>query len=77
VGGATSKDPSLTLEDSRIFSDVGVKGYVVPEMGGWAAGSILGAQAVRVSLDGKGASESTVVELLKETMKRRSASVSK
>jgi hypothetical protein len=57
--------------------DVGVKGYVLPEMGGWAAGSILGAQAIRVSLDGKGASESTVVELLKEAMKRQTASLSK
>jgi hypothetical protein len=57
--------------------DVGVKGYAVPELGGWAAGSIIGAQAIRVSLDGKGASESTAVALLKESMKRQSAAVSK
>jgi hypothetical protein len=57
--------------------DVGVKGYVLPELGGWAAGSIIGAQAVRVSLDGKGASESTVIALLKESIKRQSTAGSK
>ena len=61
----------------RNLPDVGVKGYVVPELGGWTAGSILGAQAIHVSVDGPGASESTAIALLKEAMKRQPASVSK
>lgn len=57
--------------------DVGVQAFVVPEMGGWNAGSIVSPQAIRVSLDGRGASESKAIELLKETMKRHAAAVSK
>ncbi|MCU1234224.1 MAG: hypothetical protein JWP63_2191 [Candidatus Solibacter sp.] len=57
--------------------DVGVRAFVALELGGWAAGSIVGAKAIRVSVDGKGASESTAVELLKEAMKRHAATVPK
>jgi len=43
---------------------------VVPELGGWHAGSLNGARAVHVMISGKGASEGKAVELLKESMKR-------
>jgi hypothetical protein len=70
-------EPPKLAQGFKKLPDVGVQGFVVPEMGGWGAGSILGPQAIRVSLDGKGASELKVIELLKETMKRQSASASK
>lgn len=50
--------------------DVGAQAFVVPDMGGWHAGSLHGATAVHVMLSGKGASEAKTVELLKEAMKR-------
>jgi hypothetical protein len=70
-------EPPKLARGFKKLPDVGVQGFVLPEMGGWGAGCILGAQAIRVSLDGKGASESRVIELLKETLKRQTASTSK
>lgn len=60
----------------RKLPDVGKKGFVVPDMG-WGAGAILGQEFIRVQLDGGVASESRVIELLKETMKRRSQAASR
>jgi hypothetical protein len=53
--------------------DVGTEAFVVPELGGWHAGSLNGARAVHVIISGKGASEAKAVELLKESMKRDTA----
>ena len=53
--------------------DVGAQAFVVPDLGGWHAGSLNGARAVHVIISGKGASESKAVELLKESMKRDTA----
>lgn len=53
--------------------EIGPQAFVVPELGGWHAGSLQGAQAVHVMLSGKGASEATTIELLKESMKRQGA----
>jgi hypothetical protein len=53
--------------------EIGPQAFVVPEMGGWHAGSLEGAHAVHVNLSGKGASEATAVALLKEAMKREAA----
>ena len=47
--------------------------FVVPEMGGWHAGSLQGTHAIHVILSGKGASEARTVELLKEAIKRDAA----
>ena len=69
--------PPKAAKGYKSLPDVGIKGFVAPELGGWVAGSIVGKQAIRVSLAGKGASEATTVDLLKETMKRHSASTSK
>jgi hypothetical protein len=55
---------------------VGQKGFVVPDMG-WAAGAIQGKEFIRVQLDGKGASELSVTNLLKETLRRRMQSATK
>jgi len=53
--------------------DVGAQAFVVPDLGGWHAGSLNGARAVHIIISGKGASESKAVELLKESMKRDTA----
>lgn len=53
--------------------EIGPQAFVVPELGGWHAGSLQGAQAVHVTLSGKGASEAKTIELLKESMKRLGA----
>ena len=51
--------------------DVGEKGFVAQDMGGWVAGAIAGKDAVRVSLDGLTASDANAIALLKETIARR------
>ncbi len=69
--------PPTLAKGYKSLPEVGAKGFVAPEMGGWAAGAIVGQQAIRVSLAGKGASEAKAVELLKEAMKRHAASTAK
>ncbi len=66
--------PPTLAEGYKELPDVGTKGYVVPEMGGWAAGAVVGADAVKVSVAGEKASADMAVALLKETIKRRSGS---
>jgi hypothetical protein len=51
--------------------DVGEKGFVAQDMGGWVAGAIAGKDAVKVSLDGASAGEASAIALLKETIARR------
>jgi hypothetical protein len=53
--------------------DIGPQAFVVPDLGGWHAGSLNGTSAVHVIISGKGASEAKAVELLKESMKRDAA----
>ena len=50
---------------------VGEKGFVAPEMGGWQAGAIAGANAVEVSVKGATASPESAVALLKEAILRQ------
>lgn len=65
---APSRGPGL-----KKLPDVGTQAFVVPELGGWHAGSLNGPRAVHVMISGKGASEAKAVELLKESMKRDAA----
>jgi hypothetical protein len=50
---------------------IGSEAYVVPELGGYAAGAIVGEEAVIVSLTGQNASRATAVELLENTIARK------
>jgi hypothetical protein len=50
--------------------DVGEKGFVAQDMGGWVAGAIAGKDAVKVALDGVTATEANAIALLKETIAR-------
>jgi hypothetical protein len=74
---ASYHEPPKMAKGFKQLPGVGVEGFVLPELGGWGAGCISGKQAIRVSLDGKGASEQTAIELLKDTMKRQTAAASK
>lgn len=56
----------------RNVPEAGKDGFVVPEMGGWAAGAASGKSFVKVSVSGSKASDATALALLKEAIKRRS-----
>ncbi|MEO7691318.1 MAG: hypothetical protein ABIS51_18685 [Sphingomonas sp.] len=56
----------------REVPDAGKDGFVVPELGGWAAGAVVGDAFVKVSVAGSKASDANALALLKETIKRRS-----
>lgn len=55
----------------RAMPDLGTKGFVVPEMGGWKAAVLRGEESIIVTVAGPAASQQTVVTLLKETLSRR------
>jgi hypothetical protein len=57
--------------------EVGPQAFVVPQSGGWLAGSLQGTHSIQVNASGKGATEAKTIELLKETMKRDAASPAK
>jgi hypothetical protein len=60
-------------EGFKEVPDVGAKGFVVPDLGGWVAGAIVGKDAIRVSVAGAAAGETSALALLKETIKRRAS----
>ena len=64
--------PSMA-EGFRDSPELGEKGYVAPELGGWVAGAMRGKEFVRVSVAGAKASADSAVALFKETAKRRPA----
>ena len=70
VGPARYHERPSAAPGYKKMPEIGEKAFVVPEMGGWHAGSLHGEHAVHVTLDGKGASEAKTVELLKEAMQR-------
>ena len=64
-------EPPSAAPGYRVLPDVGVKGFVAPQLDGWVAGAVVGEDAIRVSAAGATASEATTVSLLQDTMKRR------
>ena len=64
------RDPSLA-DGYRELPDIGVKGNVTPDMGGWIAAAIVGEESVIASVAGQGANADQAVALLRETIKRR------
>jgi hypothetical protein len=61
-----------TLADGyRELPEMGEKAYVAPEMGGFVASALAGADSVKVSVAGDEASPDRAIALLKETLKRR------
>jgi hypothetical protein len=70
VAGKDHNPPS-GANGFREVPDVGKDGFVVPEMGGWAAGAVRGKTAVEVSVRGRSASPDLAVALLREALKRQ------
>jgi hypothetical protein len=64
--------PSLA-KGFKEMPDIGTKGFVAPDMGGWVAGAIVGNEAVKVVVAGPKATETNAVSLLKEAIKRHAA----
>ena len=55
-----------------MLADVGTKGYVAAHLlWDWNAAAIQGDNAVMVAMDGPIANEKTTVDILRETLKRR------
>lgn len=71
VAASYLSEPRLA-KGYKPLPNVGAKGHVLPEMGGWKAAAIFGPDAVVVMVSGKGASEAGAVALLQEAVKRRS-----
>ena len=66
-------EPPSAAAGYRELADVGVKGFVAPQLDGWVAGAIVGEDAIRVSAAGATASEVATVSLLQDTIKRRAS----
>jgi hypothetical protein len=64
-------EPHRGAPGFRQVSDVGTKGFVESELGGWNAGAITGPDAVVVAVSGPKASDAVAIALLKETIARR------
>lgn len=67
---AANHEPPKASAGYKPVADVGREGFVAPYLGGWLAGAIVGDEAIRVSVDGTGASEATAIALLKEVIER-------
>ncbi len=66
---ASDHSPLSHAEGFRKLSDVGTKGFVVPQMGGWQAGAIQGERSINVTT-GSASSEAKTIALLREAVKR-------
>jgi hypothetical protein len=63
-----------TLADGfKEVPDVGTKGFVAQDLGGWVAGAIVGKDAIRVAVVGATAGEASAMALLKETVRRHAS----
>ena len=72
VPSSYHEEPTLAA-GYRALTDVGAKGFVAPQLDGWAAGAIVGQDAIRVSAAGAAATEATAISLLEDTIKRRAS----
>ena len=64
-------EPHRGAPGFRQVPDVGSKGFVESELGGWNAGAITGPDAVVVAVSGPKASDAVAIALLRETIARR------
>lgn len=62
-------EPPKLAPGFKKLDDVGTKGFVVPQMGGWHAGAIQGGKSINVSTSHT-SSEAQTVAFLKEALKR-------
>lgn len=71
VVGARHHEAPTRANGYRALAEVGQRGFVVPELGGWTAGAIVGDEAIRVSVTGPKATAQGAIGLLGETIARR------
>jgi hypothetical protein len=69
IVAAKDHSPPSGAAGFKKLSDVGTKGFVVPQMGGWQAGAIQGAKSINISTGGA-SSETKTIALLREALKR-------
>lgn len=70
VSASYHEQPTLA-KGYKAMPELGTKGFVVPEMGGWKAAVIRDKESIIVTVAGPAASQQTAIALLKETLSRR------
>ena len=70
IVAADDHSPPSAAPDFKKLPDVGIKGFVVPQIGGWQAGAIQGAKSINVATSGTTTSEAQAVAFLREALKR-------
>lgn len=69
---AADHEPPKNAAGFHKIASPGREGFVVPDMGGWIAGAIVGDKAIRVTVMGKDASEASALKLLTDAASRSS-----
>ena len=70
---ADNHEPPKNAAGFGKIGSPGREGFVVPDMGGWIAGAIVGDKAIRVTVIGKAASEQSALKLLTDAASRISS----
>jgi hypothetical protein len=70
---ASDHSPPSAAPGFKKLSDVGARGFVVPQLGGWQAGAIQGAKSINVVTSGKTTSEVQTIAFLRQAVTRASA----
>jgi len=73
IVNARDHSPPSAAPGFKKLTDVGTKGFVVHQMGGWQAGAIQGAKSINVVTSGKTTSEVQTVAFLRQALTRASA----
>ena len=73
IVAARDHSPPSAAPGFKKLTDIGTKGFIVPEMSGWQAGAIQGDTSINVTISGATASEAQTTALLREAVKREGA----
>lgn len=67
---AAEHEPATAAAGFHKIATPGTEGFVVPDMGGWVAGAIVGENAVRITLVGEASTETAAVKALTQAASR-------
>ncbi len=70
---AGDHSPPKAAPGFKKLADVGIKGFVVPQIGGWQAGAIQGDKSINVITSGTTTSEAQTIAFLREALNRTGA----
>jgi hypothetical protein len=70
---ARDHSPPSAAPGFKKLGDVGIKGFAVPQLGGWQAGAIQGAKSINVVTSGKTTSEAQTIAFLRQALTRAGA----